>query len=95
MREMIEHPETIPALREYFKGKVQAHVYGQFERYVDTWKEITEVIDRSNTLQLYALHNLFERGNDALILPCDPTDHVAVRMSGIYVGIETDGYVHS
>lgn len=94
-REMVEHPDTIAKVRKYFYDRVQRHVYEQFERYVDSWQAIGEVIDRCTTLQLQALCDLFERGNDAKLLPCDPTDHCAVSMSGMYLGIETDGYTHS
>lgn len=54
-----------------------------------------DVTDKATIPQLWRLYRLTLFRTEFTYLPCNPTDYLAISMGGMYVGIETDGYMHS
>ena len=96
---MKEHEDTLKIVRKDYFEKVAAW-FGKdenYRRHIDNSPgyDFKELCEKCTILQLRALCQLIDRGTVFTLLRCNPLDHLAVTFSGMYVGIETDGYTHS
>lgn len=98
---MVEHEKTISIIRMDYMEQIDRWFIEKYSTpselaYYSTGYDWRAMLENCTTLQLRAFCKLIDRDLlDLKLLPCNPFDHMAVSHSGIYVGIEIDGYCHS
>lgn len=97
IKQVTEHPTTLEVIRGDYEPRVTRWLYDHLDNHEGkTFHAVLDQIKGCTILQLRAFCQLIDKDIPTLtMLPSVPSDHLGVRFSGMYVGIETDGYTHS
>lgn len=98
--EVIEAPNTILELRKYYRSLFR-QLDWQYKEQLFNLKDAKnydyrDILEECTLMQLHTLYNSFVVNKAPIkLLRCCPSNHLAVSLNGMYVGIEPDGYAHS